>query len=249
MAFVHGKGTKVLVNGYDLSAYFNNTDVTWEVNADETTCFGNDDRTFVTGLRTSNLSISGFYDATSVITVDPVLAAGVGSASSKVCITFGPNGLTVGNDTYSVQSIQTSYQITSPVDGVCAITLDVQGTDKMSRGISLHNLSAVTSAGNTAAQDQSNSSANGGVGYLHVTNLAVDTTEAFQAAIQDSPSCTAGVWADLILFTARTSAGSSGRFFERKTASGGVDRYVRGEWLCPTTSTCTFALTFERNSG
>ena len=97
MTVAHGKSTKVLINGYDLSAFFNSADIAWEVNADETTCFGSLDRTYITGLRTGTISLGGYFEASSSTYADPILAAGLGSSTSNLKITYAPDGLVVGS--------------------------------------------------------------------------------------------------------------------------------------------------------
>ena len=59
MAFVHGKGTTVLLNAYDLSAYLNGADQTITVETAETTCFGSSAKSYVTGLRDGTVSVGG----------------------------------------------------------------------------------------------------------------------------------------------------------------------------------------------
>lgn len=245
MAFVHGKNTKVLVNQYDLSGFLNNVDESWEVDTPETTVFGLDDRTFIAGLRGFTMSFGGFYAATSSAAIDAVVPADLGNSTAKL-ISYATSGFTVGNRVYSGQGYYTSYGVSSPVDGVVAITLDVQGTGKLGDCVSLHNLTAVSSDGNSVAVDQSNSSASGGVGYLHITAIqGIPTTGNITFNVQDSPSCTAGVWADLAVFTAITCNVVAS---ERKAVTGGVDRYVRGEWVqtAATTAIATFTITFDR---
>lgn len=245
MAFIHGKNTKVLVNQYDLSAFLNNTDMTWEVDTPETTTYGNDDRVFIGGLRGSTLSFSGFYDATSATTVDAIIPPDLGNATAKL-LSYATSGFTVGNRVYSVQSFYTNYTVSSPVDGVVGISLDTQGTGKLANAISLHNLTAVSSDGNSTAVDQLNSSLSGGVGYLHITAIqGLGAAETVTMAVQDSPSCTAGVWADVVAFTAISCNTPTA---QRVAATGGVDRYVRGEWDFSGASTgiATFTITFDR---
>ena len=191
MAFIHGKNTKVLMNQYDLSAFLNNTDMTWEVDTPETTTYGNDDRVFIGGLRGSTLSFGGFYSATSSAAIDEVVPTDLGNVTPKL-LSYATSGFGVGNRVYSVQSFYTNYTVTSPVDGVVTIALDVQGTDKLSDAVSLHNLTAVSSDGNSSVVDQANSSADGGIAYLHVTDINLPAAGELQCNVQYSPSCSVG---------------------------------------------------------
>lgn len=246
MSKVHGKETKVLANEFDLSSYLNNTDMTWDVDTPESTVYGSDDRTYVTGLRSGSMSFSGFWDASSSLAIDEVIPPDMG-ATAAVLVSYGPDGLTHGDIVYSVQSRHTNYSIGSPVDGIATVTLDVQGTDRLSRGVSLHDLTAVvSSAGHTAYNLGANTSG-GGIAYLHVTAITLASTESLVVAVQDSATSTAGSWTDLIAFTAITCSEPTA---ERKTVTGNVDQYVRSEWEFLTSSdnanTATFTVAFQQ---
>lgn len=246
MAFIHGKNTKILLAGYDVSGYLNNTDVSWDVDAPEATVYGEDSRTYLSGgLKGGTMSFSGFFDAsTAANEIDPVAWNRLGKSTSTVLLTYAPQGLTEGNNTYSVQSIETNYTATSPVDGIVTISLDVQNTNDMSRGKSLHNLTARSSGGSGTVVDFSAASSSGGVGFMHATALSLPATESLTLTIQDSPTSSPGTWADLITFTALSSDTVKA---ERKTVSGNVDRYVRAQWTGPSASwSGTFAITFEQ---
>lgn len=132
MAFEHGKSTVFKIDNSggtltDISAYCNNVDFPREVDAPETTTFGNDDRTYIVGLRTATLSVSGFWDAT----VDGILAGIVGSGI--VSFQYGPQGSTAGEVQYEGECILTSYGQGSPVDGVATFTADFQITGAVTR--------------------------------------------------------------------------------------------------------------------
>ena len=123
MPFEHGKDTVFKVDNSggtltDISAYCNNVDFSREIDAPETTTYGNDDRTYITGLRGSNFSVSGFYDAT----VDAVLNGIFGSG--EVTFEYGPQGSTSGDVRYTGECVMTSYSPGSPVDGVSTWSAD-----------------------------------------------------------------------------------------------------------------------------
>ena len=241
MAFVHGKGSKTLINEYDLSAYFNNADLPREVDAVEVTTFGDSDREYIVGLRNSTMSLSGFWDASSSITPDEVLPADLGNAT-PILVTYAPNGLTVGRITYSIRAYQTAYNVTGPVDGPASITLDLQGSQEVSRGVSLANLSAITCDGSGTVVDQGAASS-GAVAYLHVTDVNLSATGHFVVTVQDSPSSSGGAWADLITFADITSSTPSA---ERSSVTGNADKAVKAEWTIPSTGSATFAVAFAR---
>jgi hypothetical protein len=133
MAFEHGKGTVFKIDNSggtltDISAYCNNVDFPREVNADETTTFSNNDRTFIVGLRTATISVSGYWDST----LDGVVGQIVGTGA--VSFEYGPQGSASGEIKYTGEAILTSYQQGSPVDGVATWTADFQVTGEVTRG-------------------------------------------------------------------------------------------------------------------
>lgn len=243
MAFNHGKSAKVLVGQYDQSAFFNNADLSWEVDTPESTVFGNDDRTYIAGLRNSTLSFSGFWSMTSSNAPDAVAPGQFGATAASV-ISYGPAGLAQGSVVYAGQARYTNYSIANPVDGIVGITLDCQITDLLSRCYSLHNLTAVTSDGNGSAYNLGANTSSGGIAYLHVTDITLPATGSVVIAVQDSATSTPGSWSDLIAFTAITCSTATS---ERKTVTANIDQYVRSEWAftAVTTGSVTFHVNFQ----
>lgn len=238
MAFKHGKQTKILVDQYDFSSYLNNTDMSWEIDTPETTTFGDNDRTYIPGLRNSTMSFAGFWDSTLDGYVTDDITTPVVSLLS-----YAPEGLSTGSVVYSVQARHSSWTVGSPVDGVAAISLDVQSTDRLSRGISLHNLTAETATTNATEVDNGSSSASGAIAYLHVISNTLTTTDASESidiSIYDAATTT---FTSLIDFTQLTTEGSAS---ERKTVAGTILNKVRAEWTAVGTGACTFAIGFQR---
>ncbi len=132
MPFEHGKSTVFKIDNSggtltDISAYCNNVDFPREVDTPETTVFGVDDRTYIVGLRTGTISVSGLWDAT----LDGVLGPIVGSG--LVTFEYGPQGAASGEVRYTGECILTSYSQSSPVDGVATWTADFQVTAAVTR--------------------------------------------------------------------------------------------------------------------
>jgi hypothetical protein len=243
---VHGKGTKFFVNQYDLSGFLNSADIPRDVDTPEVTTFGNNDRKYITGLRNSTLSVSGFWSGTSSLAVD-ALSTLLGKTTG-LNITYAPQGLgSTGKITYSVQAIKTNYTATSPVDGAAAVSIDFQGNDVVSRGIALTTLTARTSDGNAGPYNLTANTSAGARAYLHATAVSLASTERIAITVQDSATCSAGSWTDLVTFDAITCSSPT---HQRKTVTGNVDQYVRAEWARASTeytfSSVTFTIAFEQ---
>jgi hypothetical protein len=133
MAFEHGKGSVFKIDNSggtltDISAFCNNVDFPREVDVPETTTFGNSDRTYIAGLRTATVSVSGYWDAT----VDATLA-GVQTTAVSLTFEFGPQGASSGAVRYTGECFPTGYNVTGPVDGVSTWTADFQITGSVTR--------------------------------------------------------------------------------------------------------------------
>lgn len=240
MAFLHGKSTKVFVNGSDLSSYFNDASPSVSIETAETTAFGNDDKTYITGLRDGTISTSGMFDG-SAGAVDAVLSGILGTENSAV-VTIAYGGATAGNRVSIALAEETSYDISAPVSDVVSATAEFQADDGVYGGIALTGLSAVSSTGTGSAQDNSASTSNGGVAVFHATANTRDGSTTLK--VQHSADNVS--WADLATFTA-VSAGTTDS--ERVVVAAGttVNRYLRASHtLAGSTGSITYIMSFAR---
>ena len=238
MAFRHGKNAKVLVGGYDLSAYFNEASVSEMVETGETTTFGTSAKTYITGLTDGTVSISGLFDGATGA-VDTVLAGVLGS-DTAVVFSVAPEGLAITRRLYAGESRATSYEISSPVADVVSVSGELQVTGGVANSVSLCDLASVTATGNGTAVDNTSSTSNGGVGVLHVTANAHNNTADFK--IQHSADNS--TWADLATFTTVATTVVTA---EKVAVTGTVNRYLRAQHTLAGTGALTFHINFSRS--
>lgn len=217
---VHGKGTKLLMDGWLMHDITNSFENPATVDTAETTVFNSSGaKTYVTGVKDATLTAEGFFvSSSSDSSVEDTLHSALPTSGLNVW-SYWPNGTsTAGNSGYGMTSIETGYTITSPVDGTIDISVDGQVSDGSDRIESLQLLScAVTSTGQGTGLDGGAASTNGAIGYFQrVTN----TTNAITVAIQDSNNNS--TFANLISFSSVTS-----RAGERVAVAGTVKQYVR----------------------
>lgn len=238
MAVKHGKDARVYVNGYDLSGYFNQFGISGKADAVETTTFGAIAKSYIAGQKDATVSAEGIFDGATGA-VDQVLSQALGSNSS--IWTYWPQGETaVGDDGYGCDAIETTYEVTSPVDGVVAVSAEAQSKTGPERVDSLHPLATRTATGNGSSHDNGAATSNGGVAYLHVT-AASGTSPSLTVNVQHSTDN--ATWVDLITFTAVTAGNQA----QRVAVSGTVNRYVRATWTISGTSpSFTFSASFGR---
>jgi hypothetical protein len=238
MAFIHGKNTGVVVGGGNLSAFFNEASASQDVETAETTAFGSSAKTYIIGLKDGTMSVSGMFDGAED-SVDEQIEAALGAEAASVA-TIAPEGLTIGKASYSCSARKTSYEISSPVGDVVSTSLSIQADGGIDRGVLLGANTAVAATGEGAAQDNTNTSSNGGVGFLHVTTNTRDGATVFK--VQHSAD---GVtYADLVTFT---SVSASTTTAERVAVTGTVNRYVRASHAPGGSSgSVTYTMAFAR---
>lgn len=239
MAFAHGVSTKVLVDDKDLSTYFNSAEVAGTGDVAETTTFGvtGSARTFIRGLNTGTVRLAGLYDGAAGA-VDAELHANL-TATGGQPVTVGAEGLANGKRVKCLVTRETSYSVSSPVDGAVAISAELQADGPLDEGISLKDLG--TSIAAQASVDHGQATFNGGAAYLHVTANSRNGSTTY--IVQDSADNVS--WTTLITFAA---VGASTTTSERIAVTGTVNRYMRAGAATQggSTGTTTAQISFAR---
>ena len=247
--FVHGKDTKVYIDEFDLSGYFNSADVTVTNDTAESSAFGSSAKTYLLGLNDGTIALGGMWSADTDGS-DEELQAILGAATTPL-VTVAQSAGTIGNRAVIAKAHEISYAISNPVGDISAITADLQAstdavsnlTHGISTGAQLTTGASIAygSLGDLSSVDNAASSANGGAAILHVPTNSVaggTTTIKVQHSANDS------TWADLITFTA---VGASTVTSELSAVSGTVNRYLRATASTAGSSgAITFMVTFAR---
>ena len=251
--FVHGKGTKVYLDEFEMTTYFNSADVTLSNDTGEITAFGATSKSYLLGLADGTLSLGGMWNQETDGS-DEELHAILGS-STAANITVAEAAGTIGNRATIARCDETNYAISNPVADVSTITADFQGTansaalGSMTYGITsgfqlttggsidYNALGALTGVDGTA------SSSAGGAALLHVpTNSIAGGTTTIK--VQHDSASDFSSAADLISFTA---VAASTKTSEMVVCSGTVNRYVRATATSAGSSgSITFMVTFAR---
>ena len=241
MAFIHGKGTAVLYNKYNLSSYFNDASASHSVETAETTAFGDDDKTYITGLRDGTISMSGMFDG-SANAVDDVLRSSLGTNDAGV-VSVVYDGATAGNRASLAKAETTSYDISMPVGDVVAASADFQVDAGLRQGVALVNLAAVSATGQATGVD-TGASGTSLVAHLHVT--ANDHDGTLDVKLQSSTTL-GGVYAD-ITGAAFTQIASSTTSSERITVANSYNQFVRVSYtLAGSSGSATIFVAFAAN--
>ena len=131
--FVHGKSVDFALDdtggtSRNISDTLNSVDFPEVTETADTTAFGSSSRSFIVGLESATISISGLWDAT----VDGYIKGGTEPASRSFI--YGPAGSTGGNVKYTGEAILTNYSVSSPVGDVVTYSCDLQVTGAVTRG-------------------------------------------------------------------------------------------------------------------
>lgn len=207
IVYKHGRGTSVLFNGVDMSPVLN--DVQWDHSADtaDTTCFGTGDMTYIAGLRTGTVSMSGLWSddgsgGGSTAHIDGLFDTALGG-STNVVLSVGPGGAgAFGDPAILAELLATGRTAASPVSG--AVTTDVAGTingrtalGKWVAPLLSRSSNSVESNGTAVNLNGSTVAETGYIMHLHVVagTTSGDATAELTTTVQDSSD--ASTWVDL----------------------------------------------------
>ena len=246
MAFKHGRNYAVLVDNYDLSAYFNDASISHTTETSETTTFGaaSFKKTYIRALSDSVVSLSGLYDPTATSGPDVVLNTMV-TSDSAASLTIVPEGLTDGNRCMLGKGLLTSYEVTGSVGDAVSDSADFQADAGVFHGW-LHESGAQSANSSTVsgtAIDLSSAFAttttNGYAATLHVTSNI--HTNSASAKIQHSSDNS--VWADLLLFANVAKSATSGQF---TAGTGTINQFTRSVITFQGTASAVINIGFAR---
>ena len=221
----HGKDLTPLIDEKDLSGFLTSVSVTASDDPADITTFGsNGYKQYVSGLKDVEFSMEGLFAASTTAADDIVnYLDGAVAGSTKQVVTIDVDG-TTGGRCWMLNGDLTTYDISSPVDGIVGMSAAIQGSNGYAGGRMLRPLKASTSTGSQSAvatpgTTSAGGTTGGGVAHLHVTSVA-STFASATFRIQHSTS--GSTWATLHTFTAAT-----GVTFQRSTIAGTIKEQVR----------------------
>ncbi len=235
--FRHGKKTKIFINATDMSPFLNQATTTQSLEATETTTYDDDDKTYMVGLSDGTISSSGLFDSTAGAS-DAVLSGMIATEDNAVSVF--PEGNTQGRRAILANGQLTSYDVSSPVADVVAISADIQADGGLYHGVDLSGNVAASASANGTSIDNGSATAGGLIANLHVTANTRDGASTIK--IQHSTDDT--VFVDLIAFSSVSASATVG---ENSTSVGTVNRYLREQHtLAGTTGTITLNIASAR---
>lgn len=125
MTFVHGKDTYISLDGDDLSAFSNSSDLTRKSDKHDVTTYGKDDHVYSGGLGDGEANISGIYDNGATGPRD-VIEPLIGTV---VTLVRRPEGTGSGLPQDSVSVLVEEYVETAPVADMVTWSVKLQLSD------------------------------------------------------------------------------------------------------------------------
>ncbi len=118
----------------NLSPYINT--LTWSRSQDnhDTSCYGNEGRTFVSGLTNGTISLGGFWDKTALVGSATVLDGLIDLDTLTLGFEYGPEGNTATQVKYSGECILTSFEYSAPVGDLVSFTASLQISGVVTKG-------------------------------------------------------------------------------------------------------------------
>jgi hypothetical protein len=237
--FRHGKNVRVFIDEFDFSTYFNDASNSTSIDTAETSAFGTDAKTYITGHTDGTISLSGMFEGTADTGTDDYFSSVLGGATKQKVI-VALEGHILGGRIVAIESDTTSYEVSSPIGDVVQASAEFQATEGVGHGVLVSNGSALSTTGTGTSVDNGVATTNGGVGFLSipVNTRNGDITVKIQASADNS------TFADLVSFTAVSGTTVSSQRIE---VTGTVARYLRVNYtVAGSTGSATPVVAFTR---
>ena len=133
MAFVHGKNAYIRLDNSagsltDLSSITNEISYSQSIETADTSTYGTNAKTYITGQNDATVSLSGLFSATSATVIEGTIDALIAGTNASATLEFGPEGNGTGKKKYTMEVIITSYEIGAPVSDVVSLSVEFQRT-------------------------------------------------------------------------------------------------------------------------
>lgn len=240
MAFSHGKDTRVIFNGLNLSQQLREASVSVTVDTPETTTFGSTAKSYVVGVPDSRVELSGLFtnneggvgfDAASQF------EAALGGASPYL-LTLCPAGFGLGAPAKTISVLEAQYQVGTTISDVASIQSSFQGTGRIYSGVSLGDFwtSGFTATTTGSTLDNTVATAGGAACVLQMSNFR---NAAVTVTVEHSTDNSS--WATLATFAAVNAMSVSSQTVLVGAAASTPRRYVRALLTCSAGTGTAFA--------
>lgn len=235
MAAIHGKNAKILVNGYDLTSYFQNASMSLDSPALDKSVFGPAYKEYMAGLRFGGtFGLDGLWSGGAGEANAVMQAAFLAGTTSY--ITYLLNGDTAGQPGHAFTVKLTGHAVSSVLDDLVKLGVETQITGSPLLGVSLAALAQRTAASQTTDGLDLGVGASGTLAGAMIQCTEITGGDTSVVVTVETAS-DAGFTADLGTIASATVTAIGGYLVPE--ASMTVRRYVRLKAACGAGETCT----------
>jgi hypothetical protein len=230
---IHGKQSKIFVNGHHLSKQFTSFDLQMNADTAEKTAFQSEAKEYTVGQVNATLSLDGLFDD-SATAADKYLTDVLGSSGSIWCVF--PAGDDIGKAGYGINGINNSHAVMATKDDNARIAASCQSNIAAENVISLLPLGTKMASGSGTAHNNGSETADGGSAYIQAG--AVTGTVAVKIEHSEDND----TWEDLVEFDSVTAAGA-----QRVVITGTINQYTRVTYTLDSDESITMQVSLHRN--
>lgn len=128
--FRHGKLSRVIADGNNLSCYLREASVSTEMPTVDATAFCDSLQQFVTGLPNMTATINGMFEASDA-GPDTVILQKFGKDSTYLNLVVANEGLQVGRRVRGLSGIVTSYNLQNSASDLVSVAMNLQGVGEL----------------------------------------------------------------------------------------------------------------------
>lgn len=131
--YVHGKGSNFQMDNaagtlVDFSTIVTEANIDISIDTADTSHFGSNSKTYITGQNDATGTVSGLFDRTLLATLTAVFAALNAATIASVTVQLGPEGTVTGSTKLTQEMIMTSLKIGASVGDLVSVSFDLQRT-------------------------------------------------------------------------------------------------------------------------
>lgn len=119
----------------DISPYTNSVQYSRQNDTSDTTTFGAEGHTFITGLTNGKITLAGLWDKTATVGSATIFDALVDLDTPTLTFNYGPEGNTAGQVKYSGECILESVDYSAPVGDIVTYSAVLQITGTVTKGV------------------------------------------------------------------------------------------------------------------
>lgn len=131
--YVHGKGSNFNMDNaagtpVDFSSIISEANLDISLDTADTSHFGSNSKTYITGQNDATGSVTGLFDRTLLATITTLYAGFCAGTTVSATVQLGPEGTTTGSTKITQEMIMTSLKIGANVGSLVSVSFDLQRT-------------------------------------------------------------------------------------------------------------------------